>query len=239
VKEERLTEADYWKKLEELVGKSFVQFVKTNGQLENDLDKAKNYYQKLISLKTYYENNQTEILETYHTSKYFWFTVYPTDWSKLFTEIEFQAWCAIREKGRIVLYPQYPVDNYFLDFGNPGLKIGLELDGKKFHDKEKDKYRDFVLKTLGWTIFRISGKEMYRTNYTSIEELDYQEMSEQDIYEKLSYWLLETGDGVIQAIKEIYFESQNEVEYEDEEWDFVESTYRRLCQETLDKHKST
>jgi very-short-patch-repair endonuclease len=237
MEENELTEVDYWKKLTELMGESFVQYVKTNGQLKDDLDNAKNYYQKLISLKTYYESNLTEILQTYYESKHLWFIVYPTDWSKLFTEIEFQAWCAIREKGRIVLYPQFPVDNYFIDFANPGLKIGLELDGKDFHDKEKDKQRDLNLKQQGWTIYRISGKEMYRTNYTTIGEIDYNEMSEQEIHNKLSYWLLETGDGVIQAIKEIYFENRFDIEYEDEEWEAILSNYKTLCERTLDDHK--
>lgn len=202
-----LTEIDYWKKLSDLMGESFVQYVRTNGQLENDLLIASNYYQKLIAVKTYYESNKKEIIETFFKSRFSWFTSYPTDWKKLFTEIEFQAWCSIREKGRIVLYPQFPVDKYFLDFANPGLKIGLELDGKDFHDEEKDRQRDLNLKSLGWTIYRISGKEMCRTNYTTIGEIDYKEMSEQEIYEKISYWLLETGDGVIQAIKQIYFDN--------------------------------
>lgn len=92
-------ETDYWEKLTELMGESFVQYVRTRGQLHEDLGHAKNYYEKLISLRKYYESNMAEIMNTYSESKYYWASLYPTDWSKLFTEIEFQAWSVIRYKG--------------------------------------------------------------------------------------------------------------------------------------------
>ena len=245
--ENKLTEINYWQKLTDLMGESFVQYVRTKGQLENDLLIANNYYQKLIALKNYYESNKKEILDTFYKSRFLWFITYPTDWKALFTEIEFLAWCSIREKGRIVLYPQFPVENYFIDFANPGLKIGLELDGKDFHDKEKDRQRDLNLKSKGWTIYRISGREMCRTNYTTITELDYNEISEREIQEKLSYWLLKTGDGVIHAIKQIYFDNHPEIQtddedfssdsdYEDLEWQNVENIYQDLCRKTLENH---
>ena len=51
----------------------------------------------------------------------------------------------------IVLYPQYPVGNCIVDFGNPVLKIGLGLDGAEYHDSVKDYKRDLGLKReYGW-----------------------------------------------------------------------------------------
>lgn len=74
------------------------------------------------------------------------------DWSP----IEFNAWCIIREKA-LPFYPQFPVSGFFLDFADPYRKICIELDGKAFHDPEKDARRDAVLRAEGWEIFRISG----------------------------------------------------------------------------------
>lgn len=236
-----------WTKLSDLINdnwESMVKYISTSGKLQGALENSHTYFDKLKSLKDFYLTNLNEILKTYKESKHLWFISYPTDWTNHFTKIEYQAWCTIREIGRIVLYPQFPVENYFLDFGNPGLKIGLELDGKDFHNKEKDTKRDKVLKEFGWTIYRISGKEMFRTNYKTLSELNFNDYDFPDIQKHLSYWLLETGDGVIQAIKEIYFEEQIDWEYiEDDEYydneDYfrLQKEYIKLCHESLDLHR--
>ncbi len=75
-----------------------------------------------------------------------------------FTPIESWLWADIRQCGA-VLYPQYPVLNFFLDFANPVAKVAIECDGFAFHqDKEKDASRDQRLMDAGWTVYRISGR---------------------------------------------------------------------------------
>jgi very-short-patch-repair endonuclease len=71
--------------------------------------------------------------------------------------IEAAAWQELREHG-LPLYPQCPVGDLFIDFGDPVLRIELELDGKDFHDYERDKARDFALwRDHGWRIIRIGA----------------------------------------------------------------------------------
>jgi hypothetical protein len=43
---------------------------------------------------------------------------------------EFALWWSIRCYGGMPLYPQYPILNYFVDFGDPWQRIGIEADGR-------------------------------------------------------------------------------------------------------------
>lgn len=75
------------------------------------------------------------------------------------TPIESAVWSDIRMEGA-VLYPQYPVDRFFVDFGNPAARIAIECDGYAFHmDKAKDAARDKRLRDLGWEVVRFTGSE--------------------------------------------------------------------------------
>src|SRR5688572_20602457 len=94
---------------------------------------------------------------------------YPVDWGSILSKIEFDAWTSIRGH-YIALYPQFPVFNYFIDFANPYLRVGVEMDGKDYHDPDKDRIRDEMLWKYGWKIFRIPGRECY-TKYMSYDDL--------------------------------------------------------------------
>jgi hypothetical protein len=74
-----------------------------------------------------------------------------------FTPIEYWLWADIRLVDA-VLYPQYPVGRFFVDFGNPAAKVAIECDGAAFHtDKVKDAARDAELNRLGWSVYRFPG----------------------------------------------------------------------------------
>jgi very-short-patch-repair endonuclease len=80
------------------------------------------------------------------------------------TPIERWLWADIRAVDA-VLYPQYPVGGFFVDFGNPAAKVAIECDGAEFHkDKAKDAARDAKLAAMGWTVYRITGRDC-RTQY--------------------------------------------------------------------------
>lgn len=132
---------------------------------------------------------------------------YVIDWSMLFTPIEMDAWCSIRGCG-LPLYPQYPVDRFFVDFGDPVKRIALECDGKAYHDEAKDYERDLQLAKLGWVVFRVTGSECHRAG-VDISELVYDysvNNIEADEFEyKLYDWSMNTSDGVIYAINETYY----------------------------------
>lgn len=92
--------------------------------------------------------------------------IIPYAWEGLIsmTPIEFWLWSDIRQ-ANVVMYPQYPVGKFFVDFANPVAKVAIECDGKEFHkDKAKDAARDEELLSMGWTVYRISGKDC-RTDF--------------------------------------------------------------------------
>lgn len=154
-----------------------------------------------------------------------WVSPYCTeiDWIKIFTPIEYDTWHSIRSNGRIPLYPQYPVLNYFLDFGNPYLKIGVECDGADFHlDKKKDNDRDYELKQVGWSIYRISGSDCWRVPSAEYYDLVYH--LEEDRYSILKEFYDTTVDGLIKALSIGFCEDNY---YEDE---YVnESQISQMC----------
>lgn len=124
------------------------------------------------------------------------------DWVTLFTPIEMDAWEAIRGFGMAPLYPQYPVDNYLLDFGNPFVKVALECDGAAFHtDKEKDNARDLALLQQGWITYRITGSDCHRIDkrYQDITEDDH------DYLEVVNEYYSSSIEGLIQAIAMFHF----------------------------------
>lgn len=125
------------------------------------------------------------------------------DWLKGMTPIEEDAWMSIRSKG-IPLYPQFPVFNSFVDFANPYHRIGLEMDGREWHDAAKDKPRDEFFAKYGWRIFRIAGQETIPPFYDrgDIGEWDTAHPSSREAARR---WLHESSDGVIAAIDEVYF----------------------------------
>lgn len=145
--------------------------------------------------------NRPEIVELLAAGKRI--SPYFIDWLKYFTPIEADAWMSIRGIG-MPLVPQYPVLNYFLDFANPYRKIGLELDGRDWHDTTRDMDRDLSLWREGWRIFRIRGSEAFATKPT-IDDFEAERLDDPDVQEQVADWMNNTGDGVIRALNEVYF----------------------------------
>lgn len=115
-----------------------------------------------------------------------------------FTPIEFMTWQALRSWGQAPFYQQYPVGRYYLDFGNPNVKVGIECDGKEFHtDKERDQIRDTYLNSLGWDIYRISGADCNRIIRLPEEMEDNDPIREE--------YMLTTVEGLIESISLVYF----------------------------------
>lgn len=129
------------------------------------------------------------------------------DWASMFTPIEEQMWGVIRGFGHAPFYPQYPVGNYFLDFGNPSVKVGIECDGALYHqDKERDYKRDKWLFDNGWTIYRISGSDCVKSELEIDEDnidITENETTEIDIYNSEKTCL-----GLIKAIGIYHFDYQ-------------------------------
>jgi hypothetical protein len=116
---------------------------------------------------------------------------------------EFATWWSIRYY-YLPLYPQYPILNYFVDFGDPWQRVGIEADGRSYHDEEKDLRRDEELFEMGWKVFRIPEVET-RPGYLGPDD-EFRELDERARRARLSRWLLQTSDGVIQALKALYYD---------------------------------
>lgn len=94
------------------------------------------------------------------------------DWFCLMSPIEDNVWDAIRFLG-LPLYPQYPVGSYFVDFGDPFKRIGIEVDSIAWHmDRKKDIRRQKEIENMGWQIFRISSRMTYKSKPDFIREDD-------------------------------------------------------------------
>ena len=87
------------------------------------------------------------------------YEAYPVDWTLIFTPIERMCWNAMRCLGGLPFNPQYPVDGFFVDFGDPVAQIAIECDGARWHDAGRDAQRDAVLCGIGWTVYRATGRQ--------------------------------------------------------------------------------
>lgn len=81
------------------------------------------------------------------------------------TPIEFALWQDISHAA-VVLYPQYPVVGFFVDFGNPCARVAIECDGAAWHrDRERDAIRQAAIEKQGWTIYRFTAKQCFAQDY--------------------------------------------------------------------------
>lgn len=158
-----------------------------------------NDFSKFEEIRKLYSAALPEWMGEYEKTGNMWFDPYLMDWD--FSPIEKLVWSDIRSLA-VPFYPQIPVLNYFIDFGNPFLKIGIECDGKEWHDKERDAARDRRLAAEGWMIFRIEGHECVRE--IDIHDHESRTRTERDAVDMDRYFGL-TSEGIVKAIKLAYF----------------------------------
>jgi REase_MTES_1575 len=84
--------------------------------------------------------------------------------------IERMFWFDVRACG-VVLYPQYPVGRFFVDFANPAARVAVECDGAAYHqDPERDGERQAEIEAMGWLVLRIVGSDCYRDDSLRVDE---------------------------------------------------------------------
>lgn len=160
-----------------------------------------NDFEKFKEIRRLYAAVLPEWIADYEETGNMWNDPYLMNWE--FSPIEQLVWGDIRHLA-VPFYPQMPVLNYFIDFGNPFLKIGIECDGKEFHDKERDAARDKRLAEAGWMIFRIEGHECVREVDLHSREYDCDRLTERDAVDRAKYFA-STSEGIVKAIKLAYF----------------------------------
>lgn len=155
------------------------------------------------------------------------YDLFDFDFTKYASHLEKYAWHRIRCLGRFPMFPEVPVLNYFIDFANPKLKIGIEMDGSTYHDKAKDLKRDKeIFEKEGYIIFRIPTNECWTGANTLCFSGDenIHEMEQWEIDEIIEKWFLTTCEGVIAAIRTIYFRDNHF------------NKYHEICMNTLENH---
>lgn len=188
---------------------------------KHDIERAPNDHVKWNNIEKFYREREGKILKNgkrwmVSPSQFYWF--------EIFTPIERMFFEDIRRVGNIVLFPQYPVSGCFIDFANPALRIGVETDGKEWHDREKDYQRDKDLEQLGWTIYRLTGKECNRDISLAEIEEDYS-LSQCEKGRKLKEYFYTTSEGLARALRIVYFTN--------------ESYYKEYAKSSLEVHTKT
>jgi len=170
------------------------------------INNAKNYKDKNKAIRYLYKYFTPKILDQHKSNPKLQVDVFRDIFLLNLTPIEYIAYCCIRYRPNIIMYPQYPFKGYFMDFANPSLKINIELDGKDFHNKGKDLIRDNEIKKEGWKIFRIPGYKCYKSvNFEGVEEISDSEWS---------FYFCQTIDGIIEAISKKYFSTDYDEIYD-------------------------
>lgn len=84
--------------------------------------------------------------------------LFPSPAEKKFIEVMgrwFFVWWGVKR--------ELPVGGYWLDFAVPRRRVGIEIDGAKYHTNVvADWERDQRLLKRGWTIMRIPARDLWR-----------------------------------------------------------------------------
>lgn len=114
--------------------------------------------ERLNAIKAFYAMMLPRIMAG---AKNQWLDVSTVDWSSIFSPIEVVTWQMLRSEG-VVMYPQFPVGPWFVDFGNPHVRVGLECDGALYHqDWHRDEARAIDIRKRGWRLIRLTGAECW------------------------------------------------------------------------------
>jgi len=182
------------------------------------IDNSKNFIERHVAYRFLYKYFNDIIIKYSEENKRFRINLDYYRFIRYFTPIEHFVYDLTRINRTIQLHPQYPVGKYILDFGNPYFKIGVECDGKEFHNFEKDHNRDLDLyNNYGWKIYRIKGVECYSKykNKYRFESDFFEHNNEIDNEEKFlfyDYFYNNMAEGILMAISHYYL---NEHSYMD------------------------
>jgi hypothetical protein len=112
---------------------------------------------RFARIRAFYRRHEAGILasqDDWYDDPYLW----DSEGGIKLTPIESALWHDIRAED-LVLYPQYPVGRFFVDFGNPVWKVSIECDGMAWHrDVERDAKRQAEIERMGWKVYRAAGR---------------------------------------------------------------------------------
>ncbi len=160
---------------------------------------------KLDEIRMHYYVKQDEILESYPRCLGHGITIKNIH---DLSPIEIRVYDMIKAYN-LPLLPQYPVKNFFLDFGDPVKKIAIEVDSKTYHlDKLKDEVRQKEIEREGWTFYRIEGKYTYLEIHEYFEIKTggkFEEAQEDEKNEFIHNNMYKNSDCLILYLKDQYY----------------------------------
>ncbi|WP_167342066.1 hypothetical protein [Nonlabens sp. SY33080] len=177
-------------------------------KLKQAYNNARSIKDKWLIYGEYYKISKSKRTEYFSQNRLAFYGKYPFNWYSSFSYLEKRTWEDISYIN-VPLYPQYPVKNFFIDFANPDLKIGLEVDGSNYHDIERDFKIDTKLAKFDWKIYRSPYSESKR-EYMDIIDLEKNEITGSEKQEAIEHWIMKTTNGLIHAIKYWYFLNQEQ-----------------------------
>lgn len=111
------------------------------------------------------------------------------EWQHTLSEVQLKVYNDIKSIGTY-LYPLYPIGDYFIDFGNPFKKIGIELLYKEREREERLACIEYF-KSFGWTVYVLESK--------------YIEPSAEELYNRLNPDAIQTlyeDDNMFEFVKD-------------------------------------
>ena len=141
------------------------------------------------------------------------------DWRNTLSDIQLKVYKDIKSVGTY-LYPLYPIGDYFIDFGNPFKKVGIEILYKEREREERLACIQYFEK-LGWTVYTLESK--YVEN--SAEELFSKQMnrpgqnfySDDNMFEFVEQNKDKSSECLIYYIKQKYITPTFQEDVEEEE----------------------
>lgn len=158
------------------------------------------YFRALTEIRKCYEMRVFAEIRKHYPGR---IDPYFYDWMTIMTPIEKLVWHDIRTLG-LPLYPQVPVGKYYVDFGDPVNKLGIEVDGAKWHaDSERDKNRQRDIEGMGWEIIRIPGYAAHKMKEDFIDPNDeYMREDYTNLYEK---YLSDSSEGILLSLIKTHY----------------------------------
>jgi hypothetical protein len=178
--------------LEDIDTNEMLEYIKTSPYNEVDGFYQMDVFRQRQIIKQKYEKILPHIIK----NKSCYVDPYIVNWHGVINENEYNLFERFRAIGT-PMYPQYPVGKYWLDFGNPYYKVGIEADSKAHHDLEKDIIRDRELQKMGWKVYHIPSRLSFTQKVVDTSCVYDDDEEYEPVWKE---YLTETLDGVLECI---------------------------------------
>ena len=188
------------KHISQSLGSAIVQICKREARFAKYMERVEETCERFWALRAIYESIGPELVEAGRE----WTDPYNFDFCNMQSPIERLLWSDIRGN-QLGLYPEYPISRFFVDFYNPAICVGIEADGKQWHNKERDTARDNeIFQTAGAALIRVTGAECHKGADTPHYRLHEGQITKQNYDHFLEDWYLNSSAGVVKAMSVIF-----------------------------------